>query len=49
MEEKAAELESDLAKQKTELEEKCGAEFEAAMEEGMRELTADYKAQMKGI
>ncbi|XXG47629.1 hypothetical protein AAC387_Pa02g2243 [Persea americana] len=49
LEDKAAQLESALAKQKAKLEEKYGAEFDAAMEEGMRELTADYKAQLQRI
>ena len=38
-----------MAKQKAELEEKYGAEFDAAMEEGIREVTADYKAQLQEI
>ena len=46
LEEKAAGIESALAKQKAELEEKYGAEFDATVEEGMPEVTADYKAQL---
>ncbi|XXG88269.1 hypothetical protein AAC387_Pa12g0502 [Persea americana] len=42
-------LEADLQSVKAELEEKYRAEFDAAMEEGMREVTADYKAQLPGI
>lgn len=49
LEEQAAELESALARQKTELEEKYGAEFDAAMEEGIREVTTEYKTQMQQI
>ena len=48
LKEKAVELESALAKQKTELEEKYGADFEAAMEEEQK-LAADYRAQLPRI
>ena len=47
--EKAAELESALAKQKAELEEKYVAELDDVMGEESRKLAADYKAQLPGI
>ena len=49
LDEKAANLEFALAEQKAKLEEKCAADFDAAMEEEAIRLAADYKAQMKGI
>lgn len=48
-EEKAAKLESALVKQKTELERKYGAEFDTALAEGVREVTAKYKGQLHRI
>ena len=47
--EKTVELESALAKQKAELEEKCAADFDAAMEEEAQRLAIDYKAQLQRI
>ena len=47
--EKEAELESALAKKKAKLEEQYGANFDAAMEEGIGEVTAKYKAQLQRI
>ena len=44
LKEKAAKLESALAKQKTELEEKHLAELDTTIEEEVRKLAADYKA-----
>ena len=44
-----AELDSALAKQKAELEEKHGADFEAAMEEEAQRLAVDYRTQLPGI
>ena len=49
MVEKAAELESALVKQKAELEEKYGAEFDAAMEEELQKVTTNYKALLQRI
>ena len=46
--EKAAEIESALAKQKAELEEKYGAELDTVMEEAQK-LAADYRTQLPGI
>ena len=49
LEEKRAELESALAKQKAELEVKFMAEFDVVIKEGIREVTAKYKAQVQRI
>ena len=49
LKEKAAELESALAKQKAKLEEKYRVDFDAAIEEEVRRLAADYRAQLPGI
>ena len=47
--EKATELKYALAEQKAELEEKYGSDFNASMEEGMRDLTADYNVQLQRV
>ena len=47
--EKAAELESALARQKTELEEKYMIRLNAITEEEVGKLAANYKAQLLGI
>ena len=49
LEEKKAELVSALAKQKAELEKQFGAEFDAAIDEGIREVTAKYKVLLQRI
>ena len=49
LKEKAAELESALAKQKAELEEKYVATLNDAVGEESRKLAAEYKAQLPGI
>ena len=47
--EKAAEIESALAKQEAKLKESFLAEHDSVMEEEVGKLTADYKAQLPGI
>ena len=49
LKEKAAELESALAKQKAKPEERFQAELGVAYEEGIREVTMEYKAQIHKI
>ena len=49
LEEKKAELVSALVKQKVDLEEKFQAEFDVAYNEGIQEVTAEYKVQMHKI
>ena len=49
LDEKKAELEFALAKQKAKLEEKYGAEFDVAMEEEMHKVTVNYIAQLQRI
>ena len=46
LEEMQAELESALAKQKAELEEQYEAKFDTGLEEGIQEVTTNYKAQL---
>ena len=49
MEEQKAEFESALRRQKADLEEKFQAEFDAAYNEWVQEVTAEYKAQVHRI
>ena len=49
LKEKKAELEFALVKQKAELEEKSEAEFDVFYNEGIQEVTVEYKAQIHRI